>query len=450
MSEYTATDAWRLARWEWSRLDNDRDAVIEVWPDLPEDPDDLPGWLEERPELLKLVRSFGPEDLEGDPPDTLANALGRRFTVHARREVATWVDAPEGADLGYQDLADLLRDPPEIPGWIVEGMIPRGDLTFFVSDGGIGKSWLLMTLAETLRCGGQAFLGQYTEPCNVVFLDMELSAAWYVNRVKMVHRGLEDRGLIPNDRPPGYAIKYLERPALRFDDAPAFLQRNGRPADPQQEPDVFSFDYLKAVIEQTDAGALIIDPIASLWGDTEENSANETTQVLDALKELARVTGAAVVIAHHTNKSRTEERGSTAIRNAAAAMYILKIPNDPPVDGLRILETNKTRHSAPLPKARLCFTWLDGTFTIEQMTQADIEALQEDREAQELERNTEAVLDAIRSAGQFELNKKGLTESLQGEGLSRRDATEAIEAARARGLVETRKGPYNADMYGVR
>jgi hypothetical protein len=236
---------------------------------------------------------------------------------------------------------------------------------------------------------------------------------------------------------------------LRFDDAPAFLRRDGRPEDPDHEPDVFSFDYLKAVIEQTDAGALIIDPIASLWGDTEENSANETTQVLDALKELARVTGAAVVIAHHTNKSRTEERGSTAIRNAAAAMYMLTIPSDPPVDGLRILETNKTRHSAPLPKARLRFTWLDGTFTIEQLTQAEIEAMQEDREEQELERNTEAVLDAIRSAGPFELNQSDLKETLRNDGLTKRGAAEAIEAAEVQGLVEIRKGPYNAKMYGI-
>lgn len=446
MSNYTPTDAWHLARWEIGGLDKDRDAVIETWPDLPDNPEDLPDWYEERPEVAEAVRSLNPED---PPPETLDDLLGRRFTSHARRDVATWVDAPPDADLGYRSLSDLLNDPPEVPGWLVEGVIPRGALTFVVSDGGIGKSWLLLALAETLRCGGQTFLGKYTTPCNVVFLDMELSAAWFTSRAQMVRRGLVDLGLIPIGGPAPYEVQYLERPTLRFDDAPAFLRRDGRPDDPDHEPKVFSFDYLRAVIEHTNAGTLIIDPIASLWGDTEENSANETTQVLDALKELARVTGAAVVIAHHTNKSRTEERGSTAIRNAAAAMYMLTIPSDPPVDGLRILETNKTRHSAPLPKARLCFTWLDGTFTIEQMTQAEIEVLQEDREEQELERNTQAVLETIRSAGPFELNKRALTETLQNEGLSRRDATAAISKAEERGLVCTRKGAHNAKMYGV-
>lgn len=446
MTDYTPNDLWHLACWgQAGGGDKHRAAAAEAFADLPTDRQDLPQWLEEHPELVEALGSVDPL---GPPPETLADHLGRRFTSHARRDVATWVDAPPGADLGYMPVSDLLLDPPEVPGWVVEGMIPRASLSFIVSDGGIGKSWLMLTLAETLRCGGNTFLGRYTEPCNVVFLDMELSAAWYVNRLRMIHRGLEERGLIPNKTPP-HEIHYLERPTLRFDDAPAFLRRNGTPADPDEEPTVFSFDYLKAVIERTGAGVLMIDPIASLWGDTEENSASETAQVCDALKELGRVTGAAVVIAHHTNKSRSEERGSTAIRNAAAAMYIMTQPANAPIDGLRTLETSKARHSAPYPKASLRFTWRPGVFTIEPLTQAEIEELEEDRQAQELERNTEAVLDAIRSAGDFALNKKGLQETLTNEGLSRRDATAAIAEAEDRGLVVTNPGPHNAKMYGL-
>ena len=69
MSDFTPTDAWHVARYEWQGLDIDREALIEAGhDDIPDDPGGVPGWLEERPELLKSVRSFGPEDLEGPAP----------------------------------------------------------------------------------------------------------------------------------------------------------------------------------------------------------------------------------------------------------------------------------------------------------------------------------------------------------------------------------------------
>jgi hypothetical protein len=303
--------------------------------------------------------------------------LAVQFARQAKRETAAWIDPPADADLGYQTISDLLQTPPAVPGWIVDDMIPRGELSFFVSDGSIEKSWLLLTLAETLRCGGRSFLGQHVTPCNIVFVDMELSASWYVNRLQMVHTGLVRKKIIHEAQNQPHEIIYLERPTLRFDDASHFLDRVIPWVGVEGEiPDVSFFDYLKAVVEQTDAGVLIIDSISSLWGDTEENSANETTAVLDALKEVAQVTGAAVIIAHHTNKSRTEERGSTAIRNAAASMYKLNKDRDAPLDGVCILSCDKARHAPEAKPQALLFTWANQAFTVEQITKRELDALQ--------------------------------------------------------------------------
>ncbi len=76
------------------------------------------------------------------------------FTQYAQTETRYWIDAPPNGDLDLVPTRDLLKMDITEPTWAVDDMIKLDKLTFIVSDGGIGKSWLLLWLSETLGNGG--------------------------------------------------------------------------------------------------------------------------------------------------------------------------------------------------------------------------------------------------------------------------------------------------------
>jgi len=378
-------------------------------------------------QLAQLIAS------EPDDDRTLLKAFERLAT----RGETSWLDAPADATLGLVSTRDLLRQNIPTPDWIVEDMIPERDLTFVVSDGGIGKSWLSLWLSETLSNGGRTFLGQYCEPCNVVYVDMELGAAWYSSRVRLIDQGLIEKRLITG-RSLVHDVYYIDSPNITFDDAKVFLGHAATGEDDSRFPT--SFDYLRAVIKRTKARLLIIDPIANLWGDIDENAANETSAVCKALRTVATDTGAAVVVAHHTNKGRLEERGSTAIRNSAGTMYLLTwAGNGVPLKDLRQMETSKARHSKALKQLHLKFTWTDQAMTIERVSGIELEELAEQMKDQKAADARQKVVDILRGVPEFTLNKGQLKAKLQATGLSVRDAEGAIKDAVDDGLVTTKK-----------
>ena len=207
------------------------------------------------------------------------------------------------ANLGITPTSQLLeQDLPE-PSWVVDRMIPEGELTFLISDGGVGKSWLLLYLARTLTTGITVFLDHACTPCPVVYVDMELDKLWYTNRVRKIDAGLRQSGLASNHQ--GDELYYAASPNIMLDEAPDFLKRLPDSAESGQP---LAFDYLHALIQATEARVLILDPIAELWGDVDENSASETAAVCCGLRAVARSTNAAIIVAHYTNKGRIEER----------------------------------------------------------------------------------------------------------------------------------------------
>jgi len=358
-----------------------------------------------------------------------------------------FIDAPDTASLetfGLVKMSDMLKADYPTPQWVVEGMIPGGEVSLLVSDGGIGKSWLLLALAETIANNGHTFLGHYCTPGNVVYLDMELDQAWCAARVRMIDAGLLKQGVITQRG--GHETFYLESPRITLDGAAKFLDRlPPLPGEPEIEPG--AFDYLRNIIRQANASVLILDPIAELWGNIDENAASETSPVLKALRVIARETGAAIVVAHHTNKGRIEERGSTAIRNAAGAMYILTWHIE---NGMRTrrLECNKLRHAKEPEPLFLDFVWNDGVLTIEQLTYSQTEERAKDEKSAAARMDAQLVVQMVAEKPAKHYNKARLMQMLtESEEMSRRQAEDAIARAEAAGLIVTEDGPRNAKLY---
>jgi hypothetical protein len=75
---------------------------------------------------------------------------------------------------------------------------------------------------------------------------------------------------------------------------------------------------LQALIEETEAGLVIIDALADITAG-DENSKQDTQPVFNALRKIADKTGAAIVVIHHSNKLGGY-RGSSAIKGAVDLM----------------------------------------------------------------------------------------------------------------------------------
>ena len=194
---------------------------------------------------------------------------------------------------------------------------------------------------------------------------------------------------------------------------------------------------------------LILDPIAELWGKIDENKADETSPVLKALRVIARESGAAIVAAHHTNKGRIEERGSTAIRNAAGALYILTWHGEGDTR-TRKLECNKLRHAKEPGALFLDFVWQDGALCIEQMTKAEAEARAKDEKEAAANLDAQTVARVVGGKPANTYNKSALLKVLmESEGMSKTQAEKAAKKAEADDLVVTTKGAGNATLFAL-
>ena len=80
----------------------------------------------------------------------------------------------------------------------------------------------------------------------------------------------------------------------------------------------------------------VIDTFARSFVGGDENSSKDVGEFIDASRRLHDATGAAVLLVHHTGKKGDEERGSSALRASADAMFsvsqkggrVIRISND--------------------------------------------------------------------------------------------------------------------------
>lgn len=184
---------------------------------------------------------------------------------------------------------DLTIEPPA-PDWLVKGIIARNDMAIFAGDGGLGKSWFTQALAVAVANGDSMFLGQplmLKGNQNVLYFDEE-------NPEDVCHDRLHRLG-IKNY----HNLRYIWNNGIRLDRNPEEILEE-------------ALDFQPTLI--------VVDSLSRVHGK-EENSMGDMTSILnDALKPLARETGAAVVVIHHHDKGANGPRGTTDIKNAADSL----------------------------------------------------------------------------------------------------------------------------------
>ena len=234
------------------------------------------------------------------------DALWNQLTEAQQAAALAWLAAqdPTAANsaaatpLLVESFADLVAQdfPPQ--QFLVEGLIPAGQLVMLGGRGKAGKSWLVLQLIAAVDRGIQ-FLGKTTKRGRVLYL------------------ALEDGRRRMNQRPK--ILRWSPSPAVDIAFRVANFDHGGE-----------GLAHIRQAIADKRYDLVVIDTlIKTLSAAADENSNTEMAAICNELADMAHDSGAAIVIVHHTSKVKTENpfdnlRGASAIRNAYDVGLLLR------------------------------------------------------------------------------------------------------------------------------
>jgi 5S rRNA maturation endonuclease (ribonuclease M5) len=183
----------------------------------------------------------------------------------------------------YQPL-DLFQPVPDVD-WVIENIVVGGEATLLIADGGAGKSFFALA-ASLAVTSGVPFIGCSTKKGRVIYVDEEGSPALALQRLQQLSASEEQKKQLDY-------LNFVGVDMVRF---PEKLIEDAKIVQP---------------------ALIVIDSHAKVTRMGEENSNNEMGKAWDdGFLKLARESGAAVLVIHHTN-AMSGSRGASQIRNSA-------------------------------------------------------------------------------------------------------------------------------------
>lgn len=175
-------------------------------------------------------------------------------------------------------LADFSEEEPE---WLVDGLIPKGQITLLASDGGVGKTSTWVALVAAISAGERCFLdagGVARDPQKVLFLTTEDSVS------KKLKKRLREAGANQNNIfAPDYA-----------GDRDGVLQKLK-----------FGTPEMADLIRTYTPALVVFDPLQGfLPPELNMGSRNAMRNCLQPLLSLGEETGTTFLIVCHTNKRK--------------------------------------------------------------------------------------------------------------------------------------------------
>lgn len=241
------------------------------------------------------------------------------------KEIPMPEEAPEWADMqGPTDTDMLATDAPaeefrtvdafdfdeaDIPPrpWIIPGVMLSGYTHMLVAPGGSGKSLFTLQLAITLATGET--WGEMTprKPCRALVINVEDDMHEQRRRLAAARRIM------------GKDIETLRGMIDLAQDPESIIVAR---ADPNRKTVVSTpvVDTLRRYIIDNNIGVLIVDPFAETF-EGDENSNSEVKWAMRIWRdEIAKPTGCAVYLVHHTTKGAENGAGNADIVRGAGAI----------------------------------------------------------------------------------------------------------------------------------
>lgn len=189
----------------------------------------------------------------------------------------------------FEKASDLLAedDPGETP-FVVANLLTHQGIGALVGPYKVGKTWVVLEIVMSVAAGVPAF-GQYRVSRGPVLLILEESGRSALHR--RLSKLTKGRGI----------------PAHHLSQLHFSTNRGVNLSDPKWRETILSEAAAVAPV------LIVFDPLARVkGGGVDESSQLEIGPVLDFLRELRRVSGAAVLFVHHTgHESRDRMRGSS-------------------------------------------------------------------------------------------------------------------------------------------
>lgn len=211
---------------------------------------------------------------EGWPENSDVNDFAQADGVDALEHLLARASEPAKPEPRYKLLTsdELMAMPPL--AWRVRGVLPAAGLAGLYGPSASGKSFLALDMAAAVAEGARWF-GHRTEAAPVVYAALEGEAGFRV-RVEAweVHRGRK----LPKQL-------HLVLQSFKLTDAKDILD-------------------LAAVVPKR--GVVFLDTLNRAAPTSDENSSKDMGEILEAAKELQRLTGCLVVLVHHTGKDSTK------------------------------------------------------------------------------------------------------------------------------------------------
>lgn len=195
-------------------------------------------------------------------------------------------------DIDLLDTYQLLGLPA--PRWLIDGILPEGDYSVLWGPSRQGKSFVALDWAVCLALG-KPWQGRYAVLQNPVVYIAAEGGRGIQKRIRalMVHHQITDI------------------PGLYYLIAPLYVREPGA---------------VEAFLDELAArdiwpGLVVVDTLSRSFGGGEENASADMGAFIEAITQMAAGRSMTVLIIHHSNATGARERGSTALRCGANAMF---------------------------------------------------------------------------------------------------------------------------------
>lgn len=235
-------------------------------------------------------------DREDYLPRTIRAACNRQtswctYVVQEKTEFQSQSNFDSDTEWQIVNIANIRAEPPRLPQFIIDFLLPQNELSLCAGHGGAGKSQLALQAAVSIALG-LPFLGNKTIQSRVIFISAEDTAEIVRYRIDIICQELSiDPQVVAGN------LMILDATV----DPSLFEEQNGNKAKVTTK-----YSKLLGYIESFRAEVVIIDNASDTF-DANENVRSYVRGFLRALKQLK----ATVLLLAHVNKKTADGHGGT-------------------------------------------------------------------------------------------------------------------------------------------